>query len=240
MAVGSQQAHHLLHRRQTRRFSCPRPVSRLSVSYPDRAQADWRTGRSSQVIGRRSLRAGVLLFYVAEGAITGKSRAGEGSASVVEPVADLRRLRSPPLLSEVRARLLRDRAQAVSERGEDVADCPWHGEGNRSRHLPGTGLPQTRRARLSHHSTPTASRGSRTGGGRFPPLGDAHQGDGRIHRTSSTSPAVPFASGTPRCVRLERLKYWILLRSGQVTKHERGAEWLPVSVMPFSVRQDCR
>ena len=77
---------------------------------------------AARLARRRPLRPGVLLLHLAHRALAGEPRARQGPAPLAQPGADLRRLRPPALLPQVRARVLRHRAEALPQGGQDAAD----------------------------------------------------------------------------------------------------------------------
>src|SRR6476619_1043337 len=103
MAVGQEQAHHLLYGRQTGRFSIPGARSRVRVSDPYRAAADRRQGRGCAAVGCGPLWPGILLLDLAQGVIAGESWLGQGPAPVAESLPDLGWLRTTSLLPQIRA-----------------------------------------------------------------------------------------------------------------------------------------
>ena len=100
--------------------------------------------------------------HLAHGALAGQPGPGQGPAPLAQPRADLRRLRPAALLPQVRARVLRRRAEALPQGREDAAHRARAGEGRRGRHLPRAGLPPAARAGSAHHRCwPSSSRRSR-------------------------------------------------------------------------------
>ena len=121
VAVGPEQAHDLLHRREAGRLPRAGARPRLHLPHPHRAAADRRPRRGGPALRRRALRPGVLLLLLAHRAVAGQPRARQGPAPLAQPDPDLRRLRPAALLPQVRARLLRRGAEALPQGREDAS-----------------------------------------------------------------------------------------------------------------------
>ncbi len=117
-------------------FRGPGPGPRHHLSHPHRAPADRRARRSRTPDRGGPLRTGVLLLHLAQGTLPRQPCPRQGSAPLAQSFPDLRRLRPPALLPEVRARVLRRCPQALPARGQDAGGRPRPGEGDRRRHLP--------------------------------------------------------------------------------------------------------
>ena len=135
MAVGPPQAHHLFHRRTARRFPRAGARSRGRVPHAHRAQADRRARRGQAPERHRPLRTRVLLRVLAAGAAAGEPAGGEGPAPLAQPVADLGRVRTPHVLSALRARILCAGTQALPQRGTRARDDARRRKGGVQRHL---------------------------------------------------------------------------------------------------------
>ena len=90
VAVGPEQAHDLLHRREAGRLPRAGARPRLALPHPHRAAADRRARRGRPALRRGTLRPGVLLLHLAHGALAGQPRPGQGPAPLAQS-----RARSP-------------------------------------------------------------------------------------------------------------------------------------------------
>src|SRR5689334_20809173 len=85
------------------------------------------------------MRSSVLLQLMASRAASRESGRRKGSAPLVEPFTDLRRMWAVDVLPALRTRVLRAAAETLSERGEAPANRSWRGKGHRQRYFPRTG-----------------------------------------------------------------------------------------------------
>ena len=121
VAVGPEQAHHLLHRREAGRL--PRAGARpgFALPHPHRAAADRRPRRGRPALRRRPVRPRVLLQLLAHRAVARQPRPRQGPAPLAQSQPDLRRVRPPALLPQVRARVLRHGPPTLPEGRQDCS-----------------------------------------------------------------------------------------------------------------------